>query len=168
MQLSRWELNSEINNLKKNSTKLGTYGVVRNYSERNENLQLSSNPKRHHAIQVLHTHFNLHAHHLFIWDTFHYYPPMLFRSPMSFLSLKFSNQNYVGLCIFHIHIGHLCPSNFVLLVRVPAQPIFKSQALKPEDLQNELNCTHKFSFNFLDLFLERWICSKRETWYERK
>lgn len=35
--------------------------------------------------------FNLHAHNIFIWDEFHYYLPMLFRTYMSFPSLKFSN-----------------------------------------------------------------------------
>jgi hypothetical protein len=44
--------------------------------------------------------FNLHAHNIFVWDKFHYYPPVLFRSYMSFTSLKFSNQNYVDMHFF--------------------------------------------------------------------
>lgn len=44
--------------------------------------------------------FNLHPHNIFIWDKFHYYPPVLFRSYMSFPSLKFSNQNYVDMHFF--------------------------------------------------------------------
>lgn len=52
--------------------------------------------------------FNLHAHNIFIWDKFHYYPPMLFRPYMSFPSLKFSNQNFVDLCIFFISTSLLC------------------------------------------------------------
>lgn len=57
--------------------------------------------------------FNLHAHNIFIWDKCHYYPLMLFRPYVSFPSLKFSNQNYVGLYIFLILTFLLCASTIL-------------------------------------------------------
>ena len=50
---------------------------------------------------------------------------MLFRPSTLFRFLKFSNQNYVGLFIFHTDIPAVCPHSFALLIKLPKKSNFK-------------------------------------------